>query len=59
MRKLDFIFRETLTAQFQHNPQGIPINKLRLWKHYDPQALKYLVDAGKLGITQNGRIYPR
>ena len=55
MRKSDFIFRETLEQHFTHNPQGIPINKLRLWKHYDPKALKALVDNGSLGVRHDGR----
>ena len=59
MKRSDFIFKETLTAQFQNNPQGIPINKLRLWKHYDPQALKSLVDTGKIGVRHDGKVYKR
>ena len=57
MKRTDF--KDALTAQLRQNPKGLDINKVRMFKGYDPKALKALVDNGSLGVRHDGRIYPR
>ena len=56
MKRTDF--KEALTAQLRQAPKGIDIRKVRLFKDYDPKALKSLVDNGSVGFSF-GKVYQR